>query len=350
VTAAICDHSFVTALGAHPVMLGSAMAAGMSGFQHSDLFGDSAPMTLASVPDAVLDVPLQAPFAGMSPPHIRLLKIAAFALTDLAPRLPENPLPLFLAGPEHYYPENRVSPAFIKHLLNATGVNLDQRNSRYFAEGRAGGIRALGAAMEYSAQGEAPYVLVGGIDTYCDPRTLSSLKKQWRLLGDASIGGMVPGEGAGFLLLKAPESSADNGNQLMLVPPHFGFERGHMFSSQPYSAETLANVMHQAVKRLDTPAANLYSSDNGEYHYQRELTLARLRHQGAFAPDYHLARLAEHVGDLGAAFVPVALALAASEPEPPGATVVCASSDCGHRAVVCAYPASSSFTRDTQGA
>ncbi|WP_347329813.1 beta-ketoacyl synthase N-terminal-like domain-containing protein [Marinimicrobium locisalis] len=337
-TAVICDQSFVTPLGAHPAMLASAIAAGMSGFQHSDLFGEQTPVTFAPVPQAVLDVPLKAPFPGMSPPHIRLLKIAAFALADLTPRLPDTSVPLLLAGPEQYYPQNRVSPPFIQHLINATGLKLDRRNSRYFAEGRAGGLRALGAAMELLAQGDVPYVLVGGIDTFCDARTLSGLKKQWRLLGDASIGGMVPGEGAGFLLLKASGPSEANVGQFVLAPPQFGFEQGHLFSSQPYTAETLANVLRQAVKTLATPAASLYSSENGEHHYQRELTLARLRHKGAFTPDHKLVRLAEHVGDLGAAFAPVALALAASEPEPSGPTVVCASSDSGPRAVVWGYP------------
>lgn len=330
------DQSLVTALGAHPDMLRSAVAAGMSGFRHCTLVADSEPVTMAPVPDAVLELPLPAPFPGMSPPHIRLLKIAAFALSELAPRLPAGPLPLFLAGPEHYYAENRVSSTFIHHLVEATGVDLDYRNSRYFAEGRAGGIKALAAAMHRLEQGDLPCVLVGGIDTFHDVRTISALKKQWRLLGDASVGGMVPGEGAGFLVLT--RRSEVGRSRAALNPPCFGIEPGHLFGHQPYTAEALAGVVQEAVSEMVAPVATIYSSNNGEYHYQRELTLARLRLKASRVRDYRLCHLAEHVGDLGAASAMVALALAATEPDPTGASVVCASSDSGARAAVVIHP------------
>ncbi len=291
---------------------------------------------MASVPDAVLKLPLRAPFPGMSPPHIRLLKMAAFALSELAPRLPVGQLPLFLAGPEPYYAENRVSSTFIRHLVDATGVRLDYRNSRYFAEGRAGGIKAVAAAMDRLAQGDLTCVLVGGIDTFYDVRTISALKKQWRLLGDASIGGMVPGEGAGFLLLTT--QSENSRSHLALSPPCFGFEQGHLFGQHAYTADALAGVIQQAVAEMASPVTTLYSSNNGEYHYQRELTVARLRLKASRVREYRLHHLAEHVGDLGAASAIVALALAASEPNPQGASLVCASSDSGPRAAVAISP------------
>lgn len=333
-TVTVLDQSLVTALGAHPEMLQSAMSAGMSGFRHCDPVGAGESITLAPVPEAVLQVPLKAPFPGLSPPHIRLLKIAAFALAELAPRLPNKALPLLLAGPERYYPQNRINAAFIRHLVDATGLPLDYPNSRYFGEGRAGGLRALAAGVEALEREEHDHVLVGGIDTFHDARTIGALKKQWRLLGDASIGGLVPGEGAGFLLLTRRDDPPMD--RLMLSRPHFGFEQGHLFGQAPYSGDVLAQVLRQALKEVAAPPVALYSSENGEHHYQRELTVARLRHKAAFVPDYPVIRLAETVGDLGAAFAPVALALAASEPDSEGPLVLHASSDSGPRAVVCA--------------
>src|SRR5699024_9818755 len=102
---------------------------------------------------------------GMSVPQIRLLHIAAFALADIEPQLPETPVPLFLAGPEPYYQHAGVNQTFVKHLITTTHVNLDYSHSRYIAGGRAGAIEAIAAAFEYLEKTGADYALVGGIDS-----------------------------------------------------------------------------------------------------------------------------------------------------------------------------------------
>ena len=332
--------SMLTPLGADPLMVKTAIDAGISSYQYCPLAGkDEPPIQFSPVPDGALNIRLPDMLPGMSPPHIRLLKLAAFALADLAPQLPDVPLPLFLAGPEPYYGHTALNQNFLSHLAKATGVALDIGNSRCISLGRAGSIEAIATAFKFFSASDAHYALVGGIDSFYDLRTLGILGDSRRLSGHGSFDGFVPGEGAGFLLLISPHApEAQRANSLLTLQlPATVYEPGNLLGSAPYTAEALAAAFQHAISVTEGMVNTLYSSENGEMHYTKELTVARQRLQQRIAAGCKLYRPAEYFGDLGAAFAPVAIGLATVDIQAGGnqKTLVYASSDGGYRSALC---------------
>lgn len=332
----LCGLSLLTPLGASPVMVKTAIEAGINSYQECNLLGDDEPtIKFSPIPSGALKVRTPDQLPGMSPPHIRLLKFATFALTDIAPQLPSEAIPLFLAGPEPYYPQIGVSQTFIKHLVTSTGVNLDFGNSRYIATGRSGVIEAIAMAFTFLNASGAHYALVGGIDSFYDIRTIGILMEKRRIAGDGSFDGFVPSEAAAFLLLASPNApeSVRKSSLLMLHQPAIVREPGHLLGNAPYTAEALANAVTDATAAIGAPIETLYTSENGEMHYTKEVTVAMLRNQHKLSQNRKIIRPAEYFGDVGAAFAAVAIGLATVDPKT--ATLVCASSDGGPRGAIC---------------
>jgi len=123
--------SMLTPLGADLEVVKAAIDAGINSYRQCALLGGDyeALIRFSPVPDgAQVRIPPMLP--GMSLPQTRLLKLAIFALTDLAPQLLKIPLTLFLAGPQHYYQRTTLNHTFINHLAKSAGVTLDISNSR----------------------------------------------------------------------------------------------------------------------------------------------------------------------------------------------------------------------------
>lgn len=332
----LCAVSMLTPLGASPAMVKAAMDAGINSYQECDLLGDDEPtIKFSPIPAGALKIRTPDQLPGMSPPQIRLLKFAAFALADIAPHLPSEPVPLFLAGPEPYYQQIGINQTFIKHLVSATGVNLDFGNSRYIATGRSGVIEAIDIAFKFFNASGAHYALVGGIDSFYDIRTLGILMEKRRIAGDDSFDGFIPGEAAAFLLIASPNApdTVRNSSMLKLHLPAVAREPGHLLGNAPYTAEALARAVTGATAPIETPIENLYTSENGEMHYTKETTVAILRNQHKLNPNRKIIRPAEYYGDTGAAFAAVAIGLATVDPQ--STSLVCASSDGGSRSAIC---------------
>src|SRR5690625_815013 len=339
--------TLLTPLGADPMTVRAAMEAGLSGYQYCNLLGEGEPpIQFSPVPDEALKVRIPAQLPGFSPPQIRLLKLATFALADIAPQLPEAPLPLFLAGPEPYYQPGTLAPLLTRHLAKAAGVTLDTASSRTITTGRAGVIEAIEIAFKYFEATGAPYALVGGIDTLYDLRILDILGKQKRLAG-IGFEGLVPGECAAFLLLasETAPNAAINRNLRRLHRPVVVREPGHLLGNALYTAEALATAWTSAIANAHSAEpkeliGTVYSSDTGEMHYNKELTVATLRNQQRLCPSRKIIRPAEFLGDLGAAFGAVAIALASVDASQNQGhnSLVCASSDGGPRGAICLSP------------
>lgn len=326
--------SMLTPLGADLNMVNLAIDAGISAYRFYDILGPQNAIQFAKVPDEALALRLPPKMPGLSPPQIRLLQLAVATLSDLRPQLPKQTFPLFLAGPEPYYPQIGFNGSLINHLEQLSRVSLDRNLSRYFAMGRAGGIEAILMAFRYFEATGAHYCLIGGVDTFYDPRTLSILDKKKRLAGRGPDG-FVPGEGAVFALLASPSAPPPVLQQSLarIHLPGTARERG----GEASTAEALAAAVKNSLHSSEGKVATVYSSQNGEMHYVRELTIATLRHQSRMSASYSICRPAEFLGDLGAAFAPLALGLASQiqGPDNNNLSLVCASSDGGARAAIC---------------
>jgi 3-oxoacyl-[acyl-carrier-protein] synthase-1 len=95
----------------------------------------------------------------------------------------------------------RLRAELFPWLQQRTDVTLDPKLSRLVFEDRGGGVRAFQAAVELIESRQAEVVLVGGVDTFFDPRVLEELDEARRLHALEAENGVIPGEGAAMLLL-----------------------------------------------------------------------------------------------------------------------------------------------------
>src|SRR5262249_8598865 len=120
----------------------------------------------------------------------------------------------FLALPEEDarpFDEARV----LRGLREAADAALPLDGSaRPLRTGRAGVFAALEAAAGVLAGGRAPLALVGGVDSNCDKASLKHFAAEGRTLGKGNPDGLIPGEGAGFVLLARADAAGGFGAPL----------------------------------------------------------------------------------------------------------------------------------------
>lgn len=328
--------SMLTPLGADTNMVSLAIEAGISAYRYHDILGPDDSIQFAKVPEEAITLRLPTHMPGLSAPQIRLLKLAVSALSDLRPQLPQQALPLFLAGPEPYYPQIGFNGMLVKHLETFSRVPFDRASSRYFAMGRTGGLEAVLMAFRYFEATGAHYCLIGGADTFYDPRTLSILDKQKRLAGSGPDS-FIPGEGAVFALLASPHApeAVRQRSLARLHVPTTARAPSRSQGLQANTAEALATAVREVLRSGENKVGTVYTSQNGEMQHAQELTVALLRQQHRLQKDYSVCRPAEFLGDLGAAFAPLAIGLASQKNDGKTSSLICASSDGGPRAAVC---------------
>ena len=306
----------VTAVGIGSAQTASSVRAGISRYQESAVYNKRfEPMTLALLPDDALP-PLHddlAKLPGLTSRQMRMLRLADGALKEVLKDVKlQQPPPLLLAGPEAVAnrPET-LTAAFVQHLMAQTGVKLDAAQSAVFPAGRAGGLLALRAALTLLAQGEHDYVVVGGVDSYLDLYLLGTLDQADRVLASGVMDGFCPGEGAGFVLLCSERMSKSHTTLAYVHAPGIAAEPGHRYSTEPYRGDGLASAVSEAVQGCQQPMQTVLCTLNGENFGVKEWGVAFLRNKAAFAEPFEIEHPADCCGDLGAAFAPVLIGLAA---------------------------------------
>jgi 3-oxoacyl-[acyl-carrier-protein] synthase-1 len=282
------------------------------------------PFIVGSVPEAGLP-PLAPPLTkrGLQSREARMLRLAQVALEDAIGTSEalaglgldaEHPLPLLLGLPEHHSTIPIEPQRFIQRLALQSGLPLDIKNSAAAPRGRASALMGLREASQRLQRGEAPFVLVGGVDSLVDLYVLGTLDQEGRVRNEINSDGLVPGEGAGFLLLCTAETVQQRALQPLawLQGAATGQETGHLYAEEPYLGEGLAATFAALLAEAPpaTPIACVYASFNGERYWAREFGVARLRSAKAFHPDHAVEHPAETFGDLGAAHGAVLAAVA----------------------------------------
>ncbi len=273
----------------------------------------------------------------------RMLRLAHVALEEVLPCLEEyeSPIPLLLGLPEHHTTKPLEPKAFIGKLALQTHAKLDPTLSVAAPKGRAAGLMAFKRACTMLENGEAEFVLVGGVDSLVDIYVLGTLDMQARIRTEVNSDGFSPGEGAAFLLLAGEKISARLGLKPMarVLGCAVGHEPGHVYAEEPYLGEGLAATF--ALLLAETPPPSpigcIYCSFNGERYWGKEFGVARLRNSAAFVPEHQMEHPAECFGDLGAAHGTMLAALASHgiyKHYRPSPCLVYASSDYGERAAL----------------
>lgn len=228
-------------------------------------------------------------------------------------------IPVFLALPEEGFAGDVVVGAMRRALTEvaesvAPGLRLEFPASGAVASGRAGVFHALALAMAELESGRARAVLVGGVDSWCDPVSLAYLAAAKRVLGEENSDGLIPGEGAGFALvvpaaMKIPEEL----DALRLLAVAIGREQRHFLQNEPNLAKGLAGVFRclRTDARAGSRRADLVlSCQTGESYWAEEFSRAYLRNAALMPEPLRISLVAEGLGDIGAASGMVQLAAA----------------------------------------
>lgn len=294
---------------------------------------ESVPMGL--VPEDALDPDDEALNSLNLPARARrMVRLAAAALRDLAPRLQGAPVALYLGLPELSAAVAPWIETLGAHMLERVGLEIDAAASQNFPLGRAAALVALEQALAVlSAEPERP-ILVGGVDSYLDLRLLATLGAEGRVHGPRVMDGFVPGEGAAFLLLQADATNPTAQIQAATSTT----DPGHRYGTEPARGEGLAAALEALRTQLPAsigPVATIFAGLNGESFEAKSWGIARLRHKDFFAPEAVLQHPADCFGDTGAASGAIFAAMAAAalaKGQRSGPAFVWAASDHGSRA------------------
>lgn len=343
----ICGTGMMTPVGDCTVQTATSVRAGISRYQESNIYNKRfEPMTMALLPEDALP-PLNeelASFPKLTSRQTRMLRLAHNALLEALAALPEEQqlIPVFLAGPETMPGRPlAITDTFLSLLAIQTGADIDRVKSRLFPTGRAGGMQALQAALEYLATGKHDYVVVGGVDSYLDLYLLGTLDKEDRVLANGVMDGFAPGEGAGFLILcsdKARETCLDRPT-IKIHSPGIAAEPGHRYSKETYTGDGLANAVTSALQSVNNvPVRTILSGINGENMGAKEWGVAYTRNASAIDPGFRFEHPADCFGDTGAAAGPILMNLASRGLENnyvAGPCMAYCSSEGPHRAAAC---------------
>lgn len=228
----------------------------------------------------------------------------------------EAALPVVVAATESTRPglDARLAGELVPRLAANAGVSLDAARSSVVLGGRAGGVDAVERAIARLDAG-APAVLVGGVDSWFDPDALEALDADLRLHGRATENGFVPGEGAGFALLVRPDARAPSAPLARVITAATDDEPAPFGSADPCLAAGLTRAASRAVSPLGARAGRVgwaLTDVVDERHRVDEWAFVAARIARALARDAVHDQPALVTGDLGAATVGVAIAIAAT--------------------------------------
>lgn len=342
----IAGMGMITSIGGSAETTAAAVRARRKGMRTSSLINKKyLAMTMATVPEAAMpDIKLSSNDAiGKQTRYRRMLRLGAAALTDAMQVTPgPAPIPLFLAGPENLHPYlSPMDGSFIRHLVTASEAKIDLANSRLICTGRAGGVATIELAFRYMEQTKQPFAMVGGVDSYIDLDFLGALERDDRVSAINNMDGFVPGEGAGFLLLASEHALPS----LRIRPfgavsyPGLAKEPGHRYSTEPYRGDGLVEAFRRAIENgSGQPIQTIYSSLNGEHFGAKEFGVATIRNGNTLDQNARHEHPADGFGDIGAAFAPILIGLAALDLQKgwrQGPALVYCSSDGEHRGACC---------------
>jgi 3-oxoacyl-[acyl-carrier-protein] synthase-1 len=191
-----------------------------------------------------------------------------------------------------------------------------EERSHYYEEGRAGVFLALGNAMTALENQEAQWIIIGGVDSLVEPDTLKFLHEKNRLKTDDNSDGLVPGEGAAFLLLETLDMAIARQAQPMALieAPSIAQEENLVWSDSPSIGEGLSQAISATFERLHdkgTQTAIVLGDINGESYYGKEFGTIVPRVFKDVQFEWVLWTPASFVGDTGAAASAIATAVGA---------------------------------------
>jgi 3-oxoacyl-[acyl-carrier-protein] synthase-1 len=189
--------------------------------------------------------------------------------------------------------------------------------SATFEIGHAAGIVAMRAALARMADGVFDACVVAGVDSYLVPESLEWLEENDQLHGAGPLKnawGFIPGEGAGAALLAVDSAVERLGIEPLarVLSVGTGFEKNAIKTRTVCIGEGLTAAFHEGLAGLPAGAqvTDVFCDLNGEPYRADEYGFACLRTNGSFESASDFVAPASCWGDVCAASVPLAVALA----------------------------------------
>jgi 3-oxoacyl-[acyl-carrier-protein] synthase-1 len=169
--------------------------------------------------------------------------------------------------------------------------------------GRAAGLEVLASALQDLGAGTVDFALVGGIDSQLRGPVLERLQAAEQLRTGQNPQGVIPGEGAAFLVLQ-PEGSAAQGGPAVegrILAAAVSLE-ATVASGDPNQGLGLSTVLRSVRDHADLQSPPLVVCDlNGDRYRAMEWGLATIRAFGDLHGDLDFWHPADCIGDAGAA-------------------------------------------------
>lgn len=257
------------------------------------------------------EVPISPPVRGSQ----KLVEMACLAVYECLSSVDEpNPqsVPLLLCVSETNRPGRHanIDDSLLSEIISYSDF-LDPERSEIFSNGKVGGIQAIEQASAMLYEERHPYVLVAGTDSLLTANTLAALDRDHRLLTPANSNGLIPGEAAAAVLLKACPNPEPG--DFLIRGVGYGREEITVHSDGPFRADGMSVAIQEAMKATGCVYDDVdyrITDISGEQYGFKEAALASARTLKKVKEEYDIWHPADCIGDVGAAIVPCMLTLA----------------------------------------
>jgi 3-oxoacyl-[acyl-carrier-protein] synthase-1 len=215
-----------------------------------------------------------------------------------------------------------------------------------FGADQVAGLVALARAAEALQTGQVDAALVCGFDSLLDSAALEPLHLQRRIKTRGTTSGLIPGEAGVCLVVETAAAARRRKVTVLARVEAIALEQdaGAHGPEAPVTAHALGRVLEATTAGAGGAQAftRVIADLNGERWRFLEWSLAETRFSGGLPPGWRLWHPADLLGDVGAAFGPLAAVLAvrafARGYAGPGKVLVVASSDRGERGALALAP------------
>lgn len=293
----------VTAVGLDAPSSCAAMRARLDGFQETRFTG--------SPNGRLTGAPISLPRNWIG--EKRLAHLAAAAICEAFDAAPHarGQTALILCLPEDGRPGRpvREDAALLRRIAEIVEVQPHLR-SRIVAHGRPSGHVALDRARRLIASGEAPFVMVAGVDSYLTAPAIAHYLETRRLLTADNPNGFIPGEAAAAVLLTGSGRTGFGLFGLGLAR-----EAASIYNKEdlPLRADGMTAAYDAAFRQTGIEMNRLgyrISDLIGESYWFKQTALASIRLLRGRHEFQDLWSPAESLGNVGAAAVPLMVGMA----------------------------------------
>ncbi|MHC2300748.1 3-oxoacyl-ACP synthase [Rhizobium mongolense] len=299
----IVSIGMATAVGLDAPSACAAMRARLDGFQETRFLGSGGDWLIGA------PVPLPRNWIG----ERRMAHLAAGAICEAFEAVPEargqTALILCLAEEERPGRPVRDGARLLQRIAEIVESPPHGR-SRIVSHGRPSGHLALEQARRILEAGEAPYVMIAGVDSYLTAEAIAYYLANARLLAPSNPNGFIPGEAAAALLCMRSQNSG-----LRLFGLGLAREQAFIYNAEdrPLRGDGMTSAYRAALQETGIEMSRLgyrISDLIGEQYWFKQSALASLRLVRGAHGFQDIWSPAESIGNIGAAVVPLMIGMA----------------------------------------